>query len=93
MKAPELIDDAAFGPDTLKVIGQAFDEAWASIAGSFDESPLAVEAARLKLANAILAAAKANGANDVATLKNAALQAVVLAYRNRGGGATNSARD
>ena len=59
MNARELIDSASFGPDALKVIGQAFDEAWVSIAGSFDENPLTVQAARLKLANAILAAAKA----------------------------------
>ena len=90
MNARELIDNASFGPDALKVIGQAFDEAWASIAGSFDENPLTVQAARLKLANAILAAARANGHDDVETLKNAALQAMVLAYRARGGASTNT---
>jgi hypothetical protein len=87
LKARELLDSAAFGPDALKVIGQAFDEAWASIAGNFDESPITVEAARLKLANAVLAEAKANGHRDVETLKDAALQAVALSYR----GATSAA--
>jgi hypothetical protein len=90
MKARELIRCASFGPDDLKVIGRAFDEAWASIAGSFDENPLTVEVARMRLANAILAAVKANGPDDVETLKDAALQAVVLAYRTRGGGATDA---
>jgi hypothetical protein len=80
-KARELFDCTAFGPEALKVIGQAFDEAWASIAGNFDESPTTVEAARLKLANAILA--EANAHRDVETLKNAALQAMALAYRRR----------
>jgi hypothetical protein len=83
LKARELIDSAAFGPDTLKVIGQAFDEAWDSVAGNFEENPLAIQAARLKLANAILAEAKANPHDDVETLKNAALQAVALSYRRR----------
>ena len=81
MNARELIDSASFGPDALKVIGQAFDEAWASIAASFDENPLTIQATRLKLANAILAAVKANGHDDVEALKNAALQAMVLTYR------------
>jgi hypothetical protein len=62
--APELFDSAAFGPDALKVSGRAFDEAWASIAGSFHD-PLTVQATRLKLANPILAAGKANGPDDV----------------------------
>jgi hypothetical protein len=42
------------------VIGQLFDEAWDSIAGNFEKNPLAIQAARLKLANAILAEAKGN---------------------------------
>jgi hypothetical protein len=83
LKARELIDSAAFGPDTLKMIGQAFDEAWDSIAGNFEENPLAFQAARLKLANVILSEAKANPHDDVETLKNAALQAVALSYRRR----------
>jgi hypothetical protein len=81
LKARELLDSAVFGPEALKVICQAFDEAWASIAGNFDESPITVEAARLKLAQAILA--EANGHHDVEALKNAALQAMALAYRTR----------
>jgi hypothetical protein len=40
-----------------------------------------VEAARLLLAKAILA--EANAHHDVETLKNAALQAMALAYRSR----------
>jgi hypothetical protein len=81
LKARELFDSAVVGPEALKVIGQAFDEAWASIAGNFDENPTTVEAARLLLAKAILA--EANAHHDVETLKNAALQAMALAYRRR----------
>ena len=83
LKVRELFDSGAVGPEALNVIGQAFDEAWASIAGNFDENPLTVQVARLKLANAVLAEAKANGHRDVETLKNAALQAVALSYRRR----------
>jgi hypothetical protein len=32
MRARQLIDTASFGPDALKVIGEAFDAAWAEIA-------------------------------------------------------------
>jgi hypothetical protein len=79
LKARELFDTGVVGPEALKVIAQAFDEAWASIAGYFDESPATVEAALL--AKAILA--EANAHHDVEALKNAALQAMALAYRRR----------
>ena len=52
MKARELIDGASFGPEALKTIGQAFDEAWQTFAGNFAADT--AEAARLRLANAIL---------------------------------------
>jgi hypothetical protein len=50
MRARELIDHAAFGPDALKVIEQAFDEAWQEIAGNFGDQQ-DIEAARFRLAN------------------------------------------
>jgi hypothetical protein len=52
-----LIDGMALGPEALKAIGQAFDEAWAEIAGNFGDDPREIEAARLKLANAFLSVA------------------------------------
>jgi hypothetical protein len=52
MTARKLIDGAAYGPDALKALGQAFDEAWASIAGNFGDEPYEIERARLKLADA-----------------------------------------
>jgi hypothetical protein len=57
MKARQVIGGAAYGPKALKAIGQAFDEAWASIAGNFGDDPTNIEGARLKLANALLSVA------------------------------------
>src|SRR5262245_63677725 len=54
MKARQLIAGAAFGPEVLKVIGKAFDDAWAEVAPSVGDRPLAVQAARLRLVNIIL---------------------------------------
>jgi hypothetical protein len=36
MNAGELIDQASFGPDALKVINQAFDDAWSERAADFN---------------------------------------------------------
>jgi hypothetical protein len=77
MKARRLIQGASFGPETLKVIGQTFDEAWDSIAANFGDNPVAIEAARLKLANAVLGAAREES-RDVKALKRDALAAMLL---------------
>jgi hypothetical protein len=58
MKARRLIDGAAYGPDALKALGQAFDEARASIAGNFGDDASDIERARLKLATALLSVAR-----------------------------------
>jgi hypothetical protein len=76
MKARELIGGASYGPEALKAIGRAFDEAWASIAGNFSEDQIA--AARLRLANALLAVAKDNS-RDVEVMKREALDKMRLA--------------
>ena len=73
MRARHLIDHASFGPDALKVIGDAFDAAWAEIAGWFGADPLLIEAARLRLADAVLSVASEHG-HEVEALKRAALQ-------------------
>jgi hypothetical protein len=70
---------AAFGPEAVKAMGQAFDQAWAEIAGNFGASLLEVEAARLKLAEAVLSVA-AEGSTDVAVLKNNALHWMLMDY-------------
>jgi|RhiMetdeSRZDD1v2_1073273.scaffolds.fasta_scaffold358380_2 hypothetical protein len=82
VQARGMVDAASYGPDTLKAIGQAFDEAWASIAGNFGDDPADVERARLKLANALLSVASEDS-RDVEALKKGALQAMALAYRRR----------
>ena len=79
MRARELIDHAAFGPDALKVIGQAFDEAWQEIVGNFGD-PQDIEQARFKLANAVLSIAREDSRN-VEALKHAALQRMALDLR------------
>ena len=82
MTARKLIDGAAYGPEALKALGQAFDEAWASIAGNFGDEPLDMEQARLKLAKALLSVASEDSRN-VEVLKKAALQVMALDYRRR----------
>ena len=76
MKAHALINEAAasFGPEALKAIGQAFDEAWASMADGFPAG-VSAEAARLRLATALLSIASDNS-RDVVALKSAALEAM-----------------
>jgi hypothetical protein len=73
MRARQLIDSASFGPASLKVIGQAFDRAWASIAGNFSDTQK--EAARLTLANALLSVAT-DDSRDAEALKDEALDAM-----------------
>ena len=82
MKARQLIDGASYGPDALKVITQAFDEAWSEIAGNFGNDPRDIEKARLRLANAVLSVA-CEESSDVTALKNGGLQAMALGYRRR----------
>ena len=48
MKARSIIGNASFGPDTLKVLYQAFDDAWASVAGNFGARRLERLARRLE---------------------------------------------
>ena len=80
MRARQLIDGASFGPDALKAIGAAFDAAWADISGRFRTNPVAIEAARLKLANAVLSVASEDS-RDVEALKRGALQVMVRSSR------------
>jgi hypothetical protein len=73
MKARHLVGSSSFGPEALKGITQAFDDAWNSIAADVGKNPLAIEAARLKLANIILALVQNHG-GDPEQLKRAALE-------------------
>ena len=58
MKARKLIEGATYGPETLKVIGKALDDAWSEISGHFSTNGLQSQSARLKLAHAVLAVAR-----------------------------------
>jgi hypothetical protein len=71
-RARNMMLGASFEPDALKVITQAFDEAWGSIADNY-KSAEQVEAARIRLANAMLSVAS-DGSRDVEILKHAALR-------------------
>jgi hypothetical protein len=79
MKARALISAASYGPETLKVIFQAFDVAWAEIAHHFEGHPTQVDAARERLAHAVLAVADEHS-KDVQALKRTALQVLGLSY-------------
>ena len=76
MEARELIDGASFGPEALKAIGQAFDDAWASMAPNVGSDPLIVRATRLQLASVILSIATTESSRDADALKQAALRAM-----------------
>ena len=79
MKARALISAASYGPEILKVSYQAFDEAWAEIAHHFEGYPAQVDAARERLAHAILAAADER-CRDAGALKETALKVLVMIY-------------
>ena len=64
----------------MKAIGQAFEEAWAEIAGNFGDVPVDIDNARYRLANALLSLASEDS-RDVEVLKRAALQRMALDYR------------
>jgi len=66
-QARALVAGASYDADTVAMLGRVFDEAWAQIAPNYT-STLAVQAARLKLANIILSFA-AEGERDPAELK------------------------
>jgi hypothetical protein len=72
MKARQLIDGASLGPEALKTIERAFDEALAVVAGSLADDPANLEATRLLLANAILSVANGDS-HDAEVLTRAAL--------------------
>jgi hypothetical protein len=82
VKARHLIDGASYGPEALKAIGQAFDEAWLQIAGNFGDDPIDLEKARIKLAHAVLSIAD-DDSRDVAVLRQGALERMALDYKRR----------
>ena len=57
MRVAKILAGCTYGPETLKVIGKAFDDAWADIADHFAGDARRAEAARERLAHATLIAA------------------------------------
>jgi hypothetical protein len=55
MKARQLIASAAYSPDQIKIIAKAFENAWEQVALLVSKHPDAIEAARLTLAEIVLA--------------------------------------
>jgi hypothetical protein len=82
MRARVLIIGAVFGPEALKAAIQAFDIVWSQIAPQFDNNPQAIEAARVRLAHAVLAVADDN-IRDSEVVKELALKAMALSDRGR----------
>ena len=58
MKALKLIESATYDPAQLRILRQAFDAAWEEIKPAIRPGPDAAEAARLKLASAVLTVAR-----------------------------------
>lgn len=73
MNARRTIANASYGPNELRAIGTAFDDAWGRLAPSVSGRAAAVEAARLKLAEIILSLAK-RGTFDPKLLADTAVQ-------------------
>jgi hypothetical protein len=69
MRVRQRIDDASYGPEALKAMTQAFDQAWLVIAGNISRDTS--EATRLRLANALLSVATEDS-RDVEDLKREA---------------------
>jgi hypothetical protein len=59
MRARALIGGAAYPPDVLKVLYEAFDDAWAEVGPGIGPDATAVESARLSLASIVLSLAAA----------------------------------
>jgi hypothetical protein len=73
MQARRLIEGASFGPETLKVVFEAFDQAWAALAPRYGANALAAEAARTRLANILLGLVRQDS-RDAGALRDAALR-------------------
>jgi hypothetical protein len=79
MRARQLVSGAAFPPDELKVICEAFDDAWIELAPEVSADLVAVDTARMSLATIVLKLA-ATGPIDRLGLKSAAMDAFRLKH-------------
>ena len=67
---------ASYGPERLKILGRAFDDAWLTIAASVGDAPDHVRKAKTTLANVILHLQCGETA-DAEHIKNAAVQVML----------------
>ena len=80
MRVAKILAGCTYGPETLKVIGKAFDDAWATSTDNFAGDATRAEAARERLAHAVLIAAREDS-REPEPIKNLALQIMALSYR------------
>jgi hypothetical protein len=80
VKASRLIGGAAFSPDELKVIFEAFDDAWREVTTDVSARASAINAARLSLAEIVLSLA-AVGPIERGQLKTEAVYAFRVKHR------------
>jgi hypothetical protein len=80
VKARQLIGGASFPPDELKVIFEAFDDAWDELSPKVSARASAIESARLSLAAIVLNLAAA-GQIERSALKTAAVDAFRAKHR------------
>jgi hypothetical protein len=73
MKARQLIQNASIDPAEVKALERAFDDAWERLAPCISSRAVAIDAARIKLADTLLDLAKHN-VFDPKWLADAALQ-------------------
>ena len=72
MRARHIIGGATFSPDVLKVLFEAFDDAWHEVAADVSMRAGAIDAARLRLATIVLSLAK-SGPVDRGRIKTEAV--------------------
>lgn len=80
MKARQLIASAAYGPDVLGAMFQAFDNAWEQVRPNVGTGALAIDRARVDLANIILVLAR-DGERDIQRMTDAAVAAMAQIKR------------
>jgi hypothetical protein len=72
MGARQIIGGATFSPDVLKVLFEAFDDAWHEVSADVSARAGAIDAARLRLATIVLSLAK-SGPVDRGRIKTEAV--------------------
>lgn len=74
MKARKLLEESTFDPQLLKVLNEAFDDAWEQLSRYVGNNLYSIEAARMKLATNILKLAKNGMSANPAQLTEKAIE-------------------